>query len=309
MTENNENGASAARQDGRDIASAVGAAIGEHEIWLREWHRAAICGVSREVDVAADGSYLLCRFGHWFEDNSKDGMLNDELLRDLDRGHRELHEAGEILAEKTLAGEAIPADEYDTLLDAADNFARVARRVCETFGSGGEGEADFADDDQLATLQNRLNMLAELERERDRAVRTGTPMTIAVIRPDGLSVVEADYGRIGVDRVMASVATRLFAGLRPYDAVYRYSQSEILLCFPGADGGETDVIISRLMESLERAPIILSDEVEITISAFFGVSRVNSRDQIQKTVELALDALAATSPAARVRTWPLDAPE
>lgn len=307
MAENGENGASAARQDGRDIASAVGAAIGEHEIWLREWHRAAICGAPPGEDIVADGSYLLCRFGHWFEDNSKDGMLDDELLRDLDRGHRELHEAGEILAEKTLAGEAIPADEYDTLVDAADNFARVARRVCETFGSAGD-DADFGDDDQLADLQNRLNMLAELERERDRAVRTGTPMTIAVVRPDGLSVVEADYGRIGVDRVMASVATRLFAGLRPYDAVFRYSPSEILLCFPGADGRETDVIINRLMESLERTPIILSDEVEITISAFFGVSRVNSRDQIQKTVELALDALAETSPAARVKTWPVDEP-
>lgn len=307
MAENGENGASAARQDGRDIASAVGAAIGEHEIWLREWHRAAICGAPPGEDIVADGSYLLCRFGHWFEDNSKDGMLDDELLRDLDRSHRELHEAGEILAEKNLAGEAIPADEYDTLIDAADNFARVARRVCETFGSAGD-DADFAGDGQLADLQNRLNMLAELERERDRAVRTGTPMTIAVVRPDGLSVVETDYGRIGVDRVMASVATRLFAGLRPYDAVFRYSASEILLCFPGADGRETDAIINRLMESLERTPIILSDEVEITISAFFGVSRVNSRDQIQKTVELALDALAATSPAARVKTWPVDEP-
>ena len=307
MTENGGNGTSGARHDGRDIATAVGDAIGEHERWLRGWHRAAICGTGHDDDVLAQDAHGLCRFGRWFADNSTEGMLDNELIQKLEYSHRELHAAGSLLAVSVRAGKPVSPEEYDTLLDASDAFMLVARRVCETYGPG-DG-ADAGEDDPLSDLHNRLNMLAELERERDRSLRTGLPTCLVMMRPDGLAMVGAEYGQVGVDRVLASLATRLFVGLRPYDAVYRYSSDEILICLPGADAARSGQIVARLIEAMEASPIILSDTAEVTISAFFGIAAIDSGDQIQKTVESCLNALASTSPEERTKYWPLEKPQ
>jgi diguanylate cyclase (GGDEF)-like protein len=287
----------------RDVPSAIADAIVEHEGWLAAWQRAALCGVPPGVDITGENSHATCRFGRWYEYHSSAGMLEGKLFSDLGNMHRDTHDAARRLMAKRLAGEPVPAEEYDAMMDFADKFRKIALRIQEFHGRPEEG-AVIADDD-LAELQSRLNMLSELEREWERAARTGSPMSLIMVRPDGLETVRGSYGQIGADRVVASLAARLFSHLRPYDSVFRYGRAEFLVCIPGADGEQAEAVAARLDTLMGDDPISVADEKQATVTARFGISVSDTKSPVQEILDRASRAanMAGSAPGERVVVW------
>ena len=287
----------------RDIPAAIADAIVEHESWLFAWQRAALCGLPPGDHVSGEDSYLTCRFGRWFQHNSATGMLDGQLFTDLGRMHRETHEAAQYLMGKLAAGESAPPDEYDAMMDVADKFRKIAVRIQELHGLPEDGAV--VSDDDLAELQSRLTMLSELEREWERAVRTETPMSLIMVRPDGLVAIRQEFGQIGIDRVVASLAVRLFSSLRPYDSVFRYGRTEFLICVPGADRERAELVATRLDELLGENPIALSDDEESKVTARFGVSLADPQSTVQEVLERASHAanMAGSAPGERIVVW------
>jgi len=287
----------------RDVPAAIADAILEHETWLAAWLRAAICGLPAGAEVTSEDSHLNCRFGRWYLHNSRAGLLDGKLFADLGRMHREVHEAGRYLMAKRLAGEPIPADEYDAMMDVAGKFRKIAIRVQELHGRPEEGTV--VDDDDLAELQSRLNMLSELEREWERASRSGCPVCLIMVRPDNLGAVAKTYGQIGVNRVVASLATRLFAHLRPYDSVFRYGRTEFLVCVPDADAAQAEAVAIRLDELVAGAPVGLSDDVELAVTARFGIALSDSKSAVQEVLNRASHAanMAGSAAGERIVAW------
>lgn len=275
----------------RGIPLAIADAILEHESWLSAWQRAALCGLPPGRNVIDEAAHLSCRFGQWFEYHKATGMLDGKLFADLDRAHRETHEAARGLAAKRAAGEHVTPDEYDALMDAAANFRKIAVRVQELHGRPDEG-ALIAEDDDLAELQSRLTMLSELEREWERATRTGQAMSLLLVCPEGLAAVRRDYGQIGIDRVVASVAARLFSHLRPYDSVFRYGRTEFLICLPGTDRDRAMSVAERLQDLLGDDPVALSEDGQSTVTARFGIAVSDPKVPVQELFDRASRAVA-----------------
>lgn len=287
----------------RDIPAAIADAILEHESWLADWQRAALCGLPPSDHVTGEDSHLTCRFGRWFQHNSAIGMLDGKLFSDLGRMHRETHEAGRYLMGKLMAGAPVPPDEYDAMMDVADKFRKIAVRIQELHGLPEEGAV--VPDDDLAELQSRLTMLSELEREWERAARTETPVSLILVRPDGLGAIREGFGQIGIDRVVASLAARLFSHLRPYDSVFRYGRTEFLICVPGADRERAELVSTRLDQLLSDDPVALSDDAGSTVTARFGVSLSDSESSVQEVLDRASRAanMAGSAAGERIIVW------
>jgi diguanylate cyclase (GGDEF)-like protein len=287
----------------RDIPSAIADAIVEHESWLAAWQRAALCGLPPGDDITGEDSHAACRFGRWYAHHSAAGMLEGRLFSDLGRMHHDAHDAARRLMAKRLAGKRIPAEEYDAMMDVAHKFRKIAVRIQELHGRPEEG-AVIADDD-LAELQSRLNMLSELEREWERAARTGSPMSLIMVRPDGLDAVRRSYGQVGIDRVVASLAARLFSHLRPYDSVFRYGRVEFLICVPAADGGQAEAVAARLDSLLGDDPVSVADEKQATVTARFGISVSDTKSPVQEIFDRASRAanMAGSGPGERIVVW------
>ncbi|MEN8195907.1 MAG: diguanylate cyclase [Pseudomonadota bacterium] len=287
----------------RDIPAAIADAILEHESWLAAWQRAALCGLPPGDHVTGEDSHLTCRFGRWFQHNSAIGMLDGKLFADLGRMHREAHEAGRYLMGKLMAGAPVPPDEYDAMMDVADKFRKIAVRIQDLHGLPEEGAV--VSDDDLAELQSRLTMLSELEREWERAARTETPVSLILVRPDGLGAIRDGFGQIGIDRVVASLAVRLFSHLRPYDSVFRYGHTEIVICMPGADRERAELVSTRLDQLLSDDPVALSDDAESTVTARFGISLSDSKSSVQEVLDRASHAanMAGSAAGERIIVW------
>jgi diguanylate cyclase (GGDEF)-like protein len=287
----------------RDIPAAIDEAILEHERWLAGWLRAALCRLPPGDHVIGEDSHQTCCFGRWFQHHSATGMLEGKLFTDLGCMHREVHEAARYLMGKLMAGEAIPPDEYDAMMDVADKFRKIAVRIQELHGRPEDGAV--VTDDELAELQGRLTMLSELEREWERAARTGRSMSLIMVRPDGMDAVGRTYGQIGVNRVIASLAARLFSHLRPYDSVFRYGRAEFLICVPDTDREQVEIVATRLDDLIGEDPVGLSDDTELRVTARFGISLSDMKSPIQEVLDRASHAasMAGSAEGERIVFW------
>lgn len=291
--------------DPRDIAAVAADAVAEHEYWLQALHKAMVCGLAPGDAVIGDDAHLICRFGHWLDQHRAAGMLDGDLFDALAQAHAEIHQAARNMAFKAMAADPIGPDEYDAFVVAMNGFRQVALEVEEVHG-GSEAETAMADEG-LTALESRLTMLNELERERDRAVRTDTPLCLLLVRPQGLAELEGKNGRVGVDRAVIGMATRLFAQLRPYDAVYRYGPTEFLLSLPNTAPDQALIVARRLAESMDEAPFPLSEKVTATLHARFGIAATDARCPVQETLDRvvrAVESIAAdTTIDDRIVVW------
>jgi diguanylate cyclase (GGDEF)-like protein len=287
----------------RDISVAVADALVEHDRWLEALRRAMICGLTPDPSAVDETAQTRCGFGQWFERHSQSGILEGDLFVELGRVHHEVHEAARYLAGKAVARDRIPADEYDALISAFDGFRKAAVRVQETHGR--PEDIQVAEDDAIAELQSRMTMLSELERESERAARTRAPMCLLMVRPNGLAEIEEKFGNLGIDRLVAGLAARLYSHLRPYDAVYRYGRSEFLICLPGTDTRQASAVTRRLCDTVENAPFALSGSVDTVVSARFGIAMSDTRAAVQEILDRASRAanMAGTDTGERIVVW------
>jgi diguanylate cyclase (GGDEF)-like protein len=94
-------------------------------------------------------------------------------------------------------------------------------------------EIDAASLDALTGTYARGPGMAELERDRSRAARTGEPMTLAFIDVDDLKGTNDRAGHPAGDRLLRQVAEVLRAHTRPHDVIVRYGGDEFVCGFMG----------------------------------------------------------------------------
>ncbi len=275
----------AVREDSRDILDAIDAAMEEHVDWLRKWHRAVVCGLPPAREVVSKHAHYLGRFGSWFDIHASRNLLDQPVFRELWKAHVEKHECGRRLALKAVDGEPLPARDYDAFMDKVDRFSAIARRIRDAF------QRAVFDLDPLTGVHNRRSMISELNRERDRSLRTETPFCIGLCDIDHFKTVNDRFGHAVGDVVLLSAVGRLIANLRPYDSIYRYGGEEFLLALPDTDHETAQSIAERLRQALAASPVSANDELSLPITASFGLCMVDASISLEETIERADRAL------------------
>ena len=89
--------------------------------------------------------------------------------------------------------------------------------------------------DGLTGTLRRDRGLVDLEREINRAQRSGKGLVLAFVDVDGLKAVNDTHGHAAGDELLRDVAGALRSGLRSYDLVVRYGGDEFLCALPETD--------------------------------------------------------------------------
>jgi diguanylate cyclase (GGDEF)-like protein len=127
---------------------------------------------------------------------------------------------------------------------------------------------NLAMNDPLTHLLNRRGFERQLSIEMDRARRSGSGCCAIMIDCDDFKKINDALGHAGGDVVLATLAKRLQATLRPADVLARIGGDEFLVLLPETRMAEAAYIAERLRLAAGAEPMALSHgPVSMTISA------------------------------------------
>ena len=149
--------------------------------------------------------------------------------------------------------------------------------------------------DSKTGLLNAATWEREATAEVGRAVRTRTPLAVAILDIDRFKVINDTYGHLVGDQVLKEIARSLDSFLRDYDRAGRFGGEEFSLLLPQTRAVDAFRIAERVRANIAGLSIIVpgttgGERVHVTVS--IGVSALDSGSKREYT-ELMATADAA----------------
>ena len=133
--------------------------------------------------------------------------------------------------------------------------------------------------DSKTGLLNAATWEREATAEVGRAVRTRTPLAVAILDIDRFKVINDTYGHLVGDQVLKEIARTLDSLLRDYDRAGRFGGEEFSLLLPQTRAVDAFRIAERVRANIAGLPIIVpgatgGERVHVTVS--IGVAALDS---------------------------------
>lgn len=263
----------------------LGAANRSHLSWLKDLHRAMICGgAPNPADLLAD-AHCRCKFGQWYYQRDYPELRDGAWFENIGVFHRAMHDGARALLSKRNGGQPVSADEYDAFMDLSIRFklevsglqTSIISKVCLV--------------DHLTGVWNRNGLLHKLQQEHERMMRSGAACCVCMMDLDHFKRVNDEFGHQAGDTVLHE-AIRFFNGkLRKYDAIFRYGGEEFLFCLPNAEVPDVVNTMQRLCAELAAHPIDLGNNGIVHITASFGIAAMTPDETVEDSIEKADNAL------------------
>jgi diguanylate cyclase (GGDEF)-like protein len=165
-----------------------------------------------------------------------------------------------------------PHDRYDD--EAAANVSRYLRSVASVLSNIYQltRSRDLAMRDDLTKAFNRRFFESYLDEEIERAKRYSATCSIIFLDLDDLKTVNNAHGHLAGSRTLQEVAKRILAAVRGIDKVVRFGGDEFCIILPQTDQEQAIAVAHRVRKALMSAPFHLADNIDISISASFGIA-------------------------------------
>ena len=148
--------------------------------------------------------------------------------------------------------------------------------------------------DSKTGLLNAATWECEAMIELARAVRTRTPLSIALVDIDHFKAVNDRYGHLVGDKALRAVTDALRADLRAYDLAGRFGGEEFALLLPHTREIDAINVAERLRARVASMAIPVSDHDEsaghITLTIWVGVAALDGPDRELADLLAAADA-------------------
>jgi diguanylate cyclase (GGDEF)-like protein len=159
--------------------------------------------------------------------------------------------------------------------------------------------------DELTGLVNRRHMQELLEQERQRSLRRGLPLCVALIDVDHFKRINDEHGHAAGDAVLRALAELGAAQLRASDVLARWGGEEFVVMLPDTVLATAGAGVDRLRERLAGG--VLCDALPaLRVSFSAGIAQFDGEEPIARTLERADRALYAAKAQGRNRVITAD---
>jgi diguanylate cyclase (GGDEF)-like protein len=119
----------------------------------------------------------------------------------------------------------------------------------------------MAEHDQLTGLYNRYAGERILQAEMERATRTESPFSLAILDIDLFKQVNDTYGHDAGDEVLKAWADYLRQHVRRYDSVVRWGGEEVLVIFPNTTAETAKQVLDKLREGFAEKTFSFGEHI------------------------------------------------
>ncbi len=147
---------------------------------------------------------------------------------------------------------------------------------------------ELAATDGLTGLANRMSLASSFKRERSRALRLQSPLSLVVMDIDHFKYINDRYGHAGGDLALCYLADKLRERLRDTDLICRLGGEEFALLLPDTSLQEAARLADELRTWLAERPISLAGE-QYTLAFSAGVATLGEDAEDMDTLLLVAD--------------------
>jgi diguanylate cyclase (GGDEF)-like protein len=131
--------------------------------------------------------------------------------------------------------------------------------------------------DELTGLKNRRYIMEQLDKEYQRAVRTGGTLSLVLLDIDHFKRINDTYGHAIGDAVLKEVSQAMQSSLRTYDLLGRVGGEEFLIASPGSTLDKAAELAERVRVTIKGREVMnMADPITVTVSA--GITSLSEQD-------------------------------
>ena len=227
---------------------------------------------NRQEDEMMDGER---RYGH-----NVDEATSSVIIVPMRMG---AHVVGAISAQSYTMN-AYGEEERDLLMTIASSAA-IALENARLYQSA--RELSLTDD--LTGLGNYRYFCDLLDKEIERAIRHGTPLTLVMIDSDCLKYINDKYGHAIGDMHLIHLADTMRTAARKSDTLARYAGDEFMIILPNTTRADGLAVAERLRAEMERSPL-MAEGTPVTATISLGVASMPESGQSVDALVRAVDA-------------------
>jgi diguanylate cyclase (GGDEF)-like protein len=116
---------------------------------------------------------------------------------------------------------------------------------------------------------------------------------------DDLKMVNNFYGHLIGSRTLQEVAKRVLTAVRTIDKVIRFGGDEFCIVLPETDQEQALAVANRVRKSLTASPLMIDGNIEISITASFGIATYPthglSKDDLIRQADAAMYRVKSTT--------------
>jgi diguanylate cyclase (GGDEF)-like protein/PAS domain S-box-containing protein len=164
----------------------------------------------------------------------------------------------------------------------------------------------LATQDSLTGTANRRHFVEVAQRERERARRSGAPLSLCMLDADHFKNVNDEHGHVVGDQVLASIAQGAASALRTSDILGRLGGEEFAVLLPDTDLAGAMIVAERVREAIAAREVQsepneqgVSQAVRVTVS--LGVAELRGQEPFESLLKRADRALYAAKDLGRNR--------
>jgi diguanylate cyclase (GGDEF)-like protein len=141
--------------------------------------------------------------------------------------------------------------------------------------------------DSKTGLLNAATWEREAGAEIARAVRTSSPLAVALLDLDRFKQINDNYGHLLGDEVLRAIADTMTGVLREYDLAGRFGGEEFVMLLPQTRATDAFRIAERVRAHIARLPIASPTGERVQVTASIGVAALDAGSSRELTELLA----------------------
>lgn len=153
--------------------------------------------------------------------------------------------------------------------------------------------------DDVTSLYNSRYLHEMLEREFERAQRYDQPFSLLFIDLDHFKTVNDRFGHLCGSRLLKEVGDVFKAQIRSVDIATRYGGDEFVILLPQTPKEQAVHVARRLRLSLNESHFLQGEDLDVRITASFGVSAYpqdgGSKDEVLRLADEAMYRVKETT--------------